>query len=100
VCVCLHACVGACVHVRVFMCLYVCVSVSLACMRACFYVLTCLLYKLRIQETISPFTGSFEKERKDEKIYYGLVHPLRTWDVLYMQVKTCTGSYLVILPGC
>ncbi|KAK2147365.1 hypothetical protein LSH36_556g00045 [Paralvinella palmiformis] len=37
--------------------------------------------------------GSFEKERKDEKIYYGLVHPLRTWDVLYMQFHHMIGIF-------
>lgn len=29
--------------------------------------------------------GTMEKEKKGEKIYYGLVHPIRSWDTFFMQ---------------
>ena len=31
------------------------------------------------------FTGTFQAE-KEEKVVYGLVHPLSSWDPLYTQV--------------
>jgi hypothetical protein len=30
--------------------------------------------------------GTFESEKKDEKLAYGLVHPIQSFDPIYIQV--------------
>ncbi|ELU15879.1 hypothetical protein CAPTEDRAFT_195991 [Capitella teleta] len=30
--------------------------------------------------------GTLQREKKDETLYYGLVHPINSWDSLYMQI--------------
>lgn len=38
--------------------------------------------------------GTFEAEKRDEKIAYGLVHPIETFDALYIQVIATLTSIL------
>jgi hypothetical protein len=41
---------------------------------------------LLAQVTYRFFSGTFQEETKEE-VVYGLVHPLRSWDIIYTQVS-------------
>ncbi len=43
-----------------------------------------------------PFKGTFEAEKKGEEIAYGLVHPIKTFDPIYVQVF----NYKYIINKC
>jgi hypothetical protein len=40
------------------------------------------------------FSGTFEAEKREEVLAYGLVHPLKTHDPIHAQVKNRTKQLL------
>jgi alkylglycerol monooxygenase len=46
-----------------------------------------LRQKLKEKNLQDRIFGTFEAEHKDEKLAYGLIHPINTFDPIYMQVR-------------
>jgi len=40
--------------------------------------------------------GTFEAEKKEEKIAYGLVHPINSFDPIYVQVSQISFLFIYI----
>ena len=58
---------------------------------------------IRLQYFLGQFwlqiVGTFQAET-DEEIAYGLVHPLASWDPIWTQVRTFTGTKHLIQTSC